>query len=267
MKKFDLKKVDPADTGKFREKGDAAKETDKLLDEMYRLLYLMFAEDKRSLLVILQGIDASGKDGVVRHIFAGANPQGVRVYSFKAPSGEELKHDYLWRCHRVMPERGTTAIFNRSYYEDVTTVRVHPEYLKERNIDGELDLDELFERRYRQINEFEKMLTENGTMVLKFFLHISRKEQKERLEERLSDRSKNWKFSAQDVKERKLWKEHRAAFEKMLHATSTKHSPWHVIPADHKWYRNYAVSKIIVEKLAARKMLFPALKERVRIPD
>lgn len=267
MKKFDLKKLDPADTGKFDEKNHAEKETKELLEEMYKQLYLMFAEDKRSLLVVLQGIDASGKDGVVRHIFSGSNPQGVRVYSFKKPSSEELKHDYLWRCHRVMPERGMAAIFNRSYYEDVSTVRVHPEFLKERNIDGKVDLDTLFDERYEQINNFEKMLTENGTMVLKFFLHISKDEQRQRLKERLTDRSKNWKFNLQDVKERKLWKEHQRAFEKMLNATNTKHAPWHVIPADKKWFRNYAVSKVIVEALAAQKMAFPVIKKKIRIPN
>lgn len=256
--KHKLKQIDPRHTGKFREKSDAAAETDSLLDEMYRLLYLMFAEDKRSLLVILQGIDASGKDGVIKHIFSGANPQGIRSYSFKEPSQEELRHDFLWRCHRLLPERGTMAIFNRSYYEDVTAVKVHPEYLKARPFEASIKPPKLFEQRYRQINEFERTLTESGTVVMKFFLHISKDEQKERLQERLEDPSKKWKFAASDVKDRKFWNEYQKAFQEMLDATNSKHCPWHVIPADRKWFRNYLVSKALVEELQSLKMKFPS---------
>jgi PPK2 family polyphosphate:nucleotide phosphotransferase len=256
-----LKSFDPADTGKFKDKGEVLGVTAEYLEEIYKKLYLMFAEDRRSLLVILQGIDASGKDGVVRHLFSGANPQGISAYSFKVPSEEELKHDFLWRCQRLAPERGTTAIFNRSYYEDVTTVKIHPDYLALRKPVVGKKAQKIFAERYRQINDYEKMLTENGTTVLKFFLHISKKEQKERLQERLEDPTKHWKFSASDTKERKLWDKYAEAFDSMLQETNTKHAPWAVIPADRKWYRNYLISKKIAETLSAFEMKFPDLKK------
>ncbi|MGE3262032.1 MAG: PPK2 family polyphosphate kinase [Bacteriovoracia bacterium] len=258
--KIKLRNMAPDDTGKFKAKEEAASETEALLEEMYRLMYLMFAEDRRSLLIILQGIDASGKDGTIRHIFSGANPQGIRVYSFKQPSEEELRHDFLWRCQRLAPERGSVAIFNRSYYEDVTTVKVHPEYLEARRLPLGVKPAKIFSQRFAQINDYEKMLSENGTTVLKFFLHISKEEQKERLEERLVSREKNWKFSVSDIKDREYWGEYRKAFEEMMAATSTKHSPWHIIPADKKWYRNYLVTKLIVNTLSAHAMSFPRAK-------
>ncbi|MGZ3694804.1 MAG: PPK2 family polyphosphate kinase [Bdellovibrionota bacterium] len=264
MASIKLKSIDPKNTGKFGDKADAVESTTAYLEEMYRLMYLMFAEDKRSLLIILHGIDAAGKDGAIQHIFSGANPQGIRVYSFKVPSEDELKHDFLWRCHHKAPERGTTAIFNRSYYEDVSTVKVHPEYLKLRKSCEGLDPELIFDQRYQQINNYEKMLTENGTSILKFFLHISKVEQKERLQERLKDSTRNWKFSLGDVKERKHWEKYQSAFQEMINETNTKHCPWHVIPADKKWYRNYLISKAIVEKLAEHKMKFPHLNTKAK---
>lgn len=257
-----LKSIDPRDTGKFKEKTDVVNATAEYLEELYKQLYLMFAEDRRSLLIILQGIDASGKDGVIQHIFSGANPQGIRAYSFKVPGEEELRHDFLWRCERVAPERGSVAIFNRSYYEDVTTVKVHPEYLALRKPIPGITPEKIFKQRYSQINNYEKMLTENGTTVLKFFLHISKKEQKERLEERLKDPTKHWKFSPGDMKERKLWDKYARAFDQMIKATNTKHAPWIVIPADKKWYRNYLITKKITETLTAFKMEFPRLAKK-----
>jgi PPK2 family polyphosphate:nucleotide phosphotransferase len=249
--------VDPAGTGKFTRE-ICHPLTEKLRERMYDLLHLMFAENRRSLLIVLHGIDASGKDGTVRNIFSGANPQGIRVYSFKKPSAEELAHDFLWRCHRLAPERGSTAIFNRSYYEDVSTVKVNPKLLEERNL-GKVNLRNLFRDRYRQINDFERMLVENETVVLKFFLHISKEEQKERFKERLRDASKHWKFSAGDLEVRKVWHLHQRAFAEMIAATDTKLAPWHIIPADKKWYRNYLVVEQIVAALEAKKMKFPAL--------
>lgn len=266
MAKLKLRDIDPATTGKFKDKEDATESIHELQKKMYDLLYLMFAHDRHSLLIILQGIDTSGKDGAVRHLFASANPQGLRVFSFKKPSVLELRHDFLWRCHRHVPECGLATIFNRSYYEEVTTVMVHPEYLQAQNIPDELlQRDDFFTRRYHRINDFEKMLAQRGTLVLKFFLHISKAEQKQRLQVRLRDSTKNWKFSADDVKERRYWDKYMDVFEKMIVHTGTKHAPWHVIPADNKWYRDYLISKITVEALSNLKMSFPKVQPGVKI--
>lgn len=262
MAKIKLSEIDPNDTGKFKNKKDVEADTEKYLEKLYQQLYLMFAHGRYSLLVILHGIDASGKDGTINHIFSGANPQAMKTFSFKRPSDEELRHDFLWRCHKHVPEVGYATIFNRSYYEEVTTVMVHPELLKEQHLpDNVLKDKNIFKKRYEQINDFEKMLCARGTQVIKFLLHISKDEQKQRLDERLDDRTKNWKFSEDDLKERKLWDDYMDAFEKMVNATNTQHSPWHVIPANHKWYRNHQVSKLIVERLADLKMSFPKSSE------
>ncbi len=258
MKKFQLNKLDSAAHSLCKDKEEAQQKTVELQRELYDLLYLMFAHNRYSLLIILQGIDSSGKDGAVRHLFSAANPQGIKVFSFKQPTAEESRHDFLWRCHQHTPESGLTAIFNRSYYEEVTTTMVHPELLEAQHLpESIIKSRDFFQRRYERINEFELLLSEKGTIVLKFFLHISKKEQKRRLQERLTNRSKNWKFSAADIKERAYWDAHRRAFEKMLGATHTKVAPWHVIPADNKWYRDYLLSKTIVDKLKALKMQFP----------
>jgi PPK2 family polyphosphate:nucleotide phosphotransferase len=231
---------------------------------MYDLLYLMFAHNRHSLLIILQGIDTSGKDGVVRHLFASANPQGIRVYSFKKPTEVEVRHDFLWRCHRQVPECGLTTIFNRSYYEEVSTVRVHPELLKAQRLPEELlRRRDFFDRRFDHINDFERMLSNHGTVVMKFFLHISKDEQRSRLRDRLRDGKKNWKFSTADVRERKFWKEYQTAFEQMINATDTKWAPWHVLPADNKWYRDYLVSKAVVKALRKLKMKFPKANQEI----
>jgi PPK2 family polyphosphate:nucleotide phosphotransferase len=256
-----LSKTDPGDTGKFKDKDEASKPTKALQDKLGDLLYLMFAESKRSLLIVLHGIDTAGKDGTVRHLFNGINPQGLRVHSFKRPSDEELRHDFLWRCHNVMPEAGYTAIFNRSYYEEVSTVMVHPEMLMREHLpDSALEDPHLFKRRYRQICDFERFLHENGVTIVKFLLHISKDEQKKRLAERLEDPRKNWKFDVQDLNERKHWDLYMKAFEKMLKHTDSPHARWHVIPADNKWYRNYLVSQILVRELMKAKMHFPKAK-------
>lgn len=220
----------------------------------------MFADKQYSLLIILQGIDTAGKDGVVRHIFSAANPQGLKVFSFKKPTPEELNHDFLWRCHLHTPESGLAVIFNRSYYEEVTTVKVHPELLKLQNLpDKSLRSKNLFQRRYSRINDFEKCLSQKGTIIIKFFLNISKQEQKLRINERLKNLSKNWKFSKEDVKERKYWDQYMQAFEKMIEETSTKNAPWVIVPSDHKWVRNYVITKTLVEKLSVLKMQFPKI--------
>jgi PPK2 family polyphosphate:nucleotide phosphotransferase len=260
-KKLNLKKMDLSHHPLILDKEGVVEATKKLQKQIYDLLYLMFAHNKYSLLIILHGIDAAGKDGTVRHLFDSANPQGMRVYSFKQPTEVESRHDFLWRCHMHTPESGLTSIFNRSYYEEVTTVKVHPELLESQNIPSEfLKSKSFFENRYEYINNFESMLTERGTVVLKFLLHISKDEQKKRIQERLKDRSKNWKFSESDLKARKRWDDYMQVFEEMVEKTSTKASPWLVVPADHKWYRNYLISKTIVERLQKLKMSFPKTK-------
>lgn len=265
MSKSTLSKMSPSHTGKFKSKEEALEATEKLQKKLYDLLYLMFADDRYSLLIVLHGIDTSGKDGVVRHMYDSSNPQGIRVYNFKQPSKDEQRHDFLWRCHQHTPECGLTSIFNRSYYEEVTTVRIHPEYLEQQRLPDVVKKDpDFFKKRYRQINDFERMLTEKGTVVLKFFLHISKEEQKERLQDRLKDSKRNWKFSEDDVKERKHWNQYQKAFDLMLEHTSTEHAPWNVIPADHKWYRNYLISEKIVETLSELKMKFPKAGRKPR---
>ena len=263
MKKIKLVEKSAKEHPLCKDKIDALAKTEILQKKLYDLLYLMFANNQQSLLIILQGIDTSGKDGTVRHIFAGANPQGLKVFSFKRPTIEEFRHDFLWRCHLHTPESGLATIFNRSYYEDVTTVMVHPEILKEQHIpDNKRNISLFFKERYDRINDFEKLLVQKGTVVVKFFLHISKKEQKMRINERLNDRSKNWKFSIEDIKERKYWNAYRLSFEKMLTATSTINSPWTVVPADNKWYRNYIVSKTLVNALSRLNMKFPKATEK-----
>ncbi len=260
MKKIKLGEIDPTFSGKL-DKEKTEKKTLEILEKMGSLLYEMYADSKNSLLIILQGIDTSGKDGVIKHIFSGTNPQGIEVHSFKEPSEEELQHDFLWRCHNKCPRSGEVAIFNRSYYEEVTTVMVHPKGLRAQHLPDDLiDRKDFFELRYRQINHFEKTMVENGTVIIKFLLHISKSEQKERLEARLKDPTKNWKFSKADIKERKFWNQYMSAFDKMLAATHTSYAPWHVIPADKKWYRNYLISKIIKDTLSDGDFRFPKMK-------
>ena len=258
MRKKTLGQIPPSSHPLCKSKEDGKELTEKLQKKLYDLLYLMFAHNKYSLLIILHGIDTSGKDGSVRHIFDSANPQGMRVFSFKKPTEKEFRHDFLWRCHEHTPESGLATIFNRSYYEEVTTTMVHPEHLDAQNIPIEwLKNPDFFNQRYERINDFEKLLVQKGTVIVKFFLHISKKEQKKRLTERLKDLSKNWKFSKDDLKERERWDDYMTAYDKMLEQTSTKHAPWTVVPADHKWYRNYIISKTLVDELEKIKMSFP----------
>ena len=211
------------------------------------------------MLVIFQAMDAAGKDGTIKHVMSGVNPQGCEVSSFKAPSDEELDHDFLWRCVKRLPERGRIGIFNRSYYEEVLVVRVHPELLERERLPIEAEPMEIFEDRYTDIRRFERYLTRNGVVVLKFFLHVSKKEQKKRLLERLDDPRKYWKFSGDDVKEREYWKDYMAAFETMVRRTSTKHAPWYVVPADNKWFTRAVVAAAIVDALGSLDLHYPEM--------
>jgi len=242
-----LKAWDSRDCGAYQgKKLKAERELDRLNHELEALQYRLFAEHRHKLLVVLQGVDTSGKDGVIRRVFGSVDPQGVRVASFKAPTQADLDHDYLWRVHHEVPGRGEIVLFNRSHYEDVLIVRVH-----------NLVPASVWKKRYAQINDFERMLAEEGTTILKLFLHISRGEQKKRLESRLKDPKKNWKFDVADLRERTHWSAYERAYEELLSRTSTPWAPWHIIPADIKWCRNVIVSSIIVETLKKLKMRFP----------
>lgn len=246
-----LDEWDPGDEKAFDgEKEDANRRLEELNGELEALQELLYAEHKHKLLVVLQATDTGGKDGTIRHVFEGVNPQGVRVASFKAPTAEELDHDYLWRVHRQAPGKGEIVIFNRSHYEDVLIVRVH-------SLVGQ----EVWGRRYTQINDFERMLSEEGTTILKFFLHIDKDEQKDRLQARLDEKEKRWKFNVADLKEREAWPAYQKAYEDVLSKTSTKWAPWYVIPANHKWYRNLVVASIIVSTLKAMDMKYPQPQE------
>jgi PPK2 family polyphosphate:nucleotide phosphotransferase len=220
----------------------------------------LYAEGTRSLLIILQGMDAGGKDGTIRHVMSGVNPQGCRVHGFRAPNTEELQHHFLWRPMRFLPEKGMIAIFNRSYYEEVIVVRVHPEYLKPQKLPPVKKLSQLWEQRFEEIRQFEKVVSNQGTRILKFFLHVSADEQKKRLLERLKTPEKRWKFNERDLEERKLWKDYEKAIEDVLPATSSKESPWYLIPADDKWYARAAVADIISANLNSMDVRYPVVE-------
>jgi PPK2 family polyphosphate:nucleotide phosphotransferase len=244
--KISLKDYDAVDTGSYASSEDAAQELEKLREDLGQLQNLLYAENRRALLIVLQGMDTSGKDGTIRHVMNGISPLGVQVKAFKEPNQEELAHDFLWRVHRSVPRTGYIGIFNRSHYEDVLVVRVH-----------NLVPKKVWKGRYDQINEFEKILVKNNIILLKFFLHISKAEQKKRLEERLQDPTRYWKFSLHDVEERHYWADYRKAYEAALSRCSTKWAPWHIVPANHKWYRNLFVARTIVEALRALDMKYP----------
>jgi PPK2 family polyphosphate:nucleotide phosphotransferase len=245
--KVNLGDFDPADTSAFDGGKELAHaEIAKLTKKLDALQELLYAEHRHKVLVVLQAMDTGGKDGTIRRVFEGVNPQGVRVAGFKTPTQNEMDHDYLWRIHQSMPGNGEMVIFNRSHYEDVLVVRVH-----------ELVPPEKWKKRYEQINSFEKMLFEEGTTILKFFLHISPDEQKQRLLDRLKDETKQWKFNPGDLKERQLWKKYMHAYEEVLTLTSTDYAPWFIVPADRKWYRDWVVATAIVEALKNLKMAYP----------
>lgn len=257
--RVNLAGYDPGYTAGYESKSKTKAQLKDNVKRLQKLQALQWAEGKHALLIILQAMDAGGKDGTIKHVMRGVNPQGCQVTSFKVPTPEELAHDYLWRIHRATPQRGYIGIFNRSHYEDVLVVRVH-----------NLVPKEVWQKRYEQINHFEKLLAESGTTILKFFLHISRAEQKERFEARLQDPAKNWKFSMGDVKERSYWDDYARAYEDALSRCSTPWAPWYVIPANHKWYRNLAVSEIIAETLEKLDMHYPpplSNADEIVIPD
>ena len=245
-RKVRLAKLDPSYTGKHASHREALKVIEQDVARMDRLQYLLYADGRRSLLIVLQALDAGGKDGVVRHLFSGMNPQGTSVACFKQPTRYEVAHDFLWRAHQHAPARGEVAIFNRSHYEDVLVVRVH-----------KLVPKPVWRRRYELINDFEKMLDRNGTRILKFYLHISPEEQLARFKQRLDDPARRWKISESDYSERKLWPQYVKAFEEAMQETSTRHAPWFVIPANHKWFRDLAISQIVASTMEGMGLKLP----------
>ncbi len=244
--KFKLADYDADDAAHFHDKREGIAHTKKLVERLSHLQDVLYAEHKRALLIVLQGMDAAGKDGTIRHVMTGVNPQGCSVVAFKQPSSHELDHDFLWRIHQSAPGRGTIGIFNRSQYEDVLIVRVHN--LVEKKV---------WEKRYDQINEFEKILAENGTVILKFFLHISKEEQKKRFDSRHEDPDKNWKVSPSDEAERRYWDDYQTAYQDAIGKCSTENAPWFVIPANKKWFRNLAISQIVVDTLEGMDLKYP----------
>jgi PPK2 family polyphosphate:nucleotide phosphotransferase len=263
-KDFRLKDFEPGSTGHFRSKEHAQELLDQGIVEMAELQDKLYAQDRWALLVILQAMDAAGKDGVIKHVMSGVNPQGCQVYSFKAPTSEELNHEYLWRTSRRMPERGHIGIFNRSYYEEVLVVRAHPDILKNERIPELLVGKDIWEKRFEDIHNFEKYLSRNGVVVRKFFLNLSKKEQKRRFLERLNTSDKNWKFSAADLHEREYWDDYMKAYEEMIAATSTRHAPWYVVPADNKWYTRLIVAAAIVDTMKELKLAYPKVDPEQR---
>lgn len=256
-KKFRLKDFDTADMGEVKDKDHGQKILDARAGLLSNLQEKLYAQDRWALLLVFQAMDAAGKDGVVKHVMSGVNPQGCDVHSFKTPSAEELNHDYLWRAHSRIPERGKIGIFNRSYYEEVLVVRVHPAILEVQKLPDALITKHIWEQRYGDINAFERYLTHNGVIVRKFFLHVSKKEQKKRFLERLEDSKKNWKFSMADVQERGFWKDYQEAYEEMIQNTATKHAPWYCVPADNKWYSHLIVGAAVISALAELNLSFP----------
>ena len=260
-KGFKLKDFDPSDTDGWDSKEHAAKELQAGVDRTAELQDMLYAQDKWALLLIFQAMDAAGKDGAIKHVMSGVNPQGCEVYSFKAPSEGELQHDFLWRTTRDMPERGHIGIFNRSYYEEVLIVRVHPDILKGEKTPPALVTKNIWEQRFEDIRFFERHMARSGTVIRKFFLHVSKKEQKKRFLARLDEPEKNWKFSAGDIHEREYWDEYQDAYEDMIRITATKHAPWYVVPADNKWFTRLAISCVVVDALESLKLAYPKVDD------
>lgn len=256
-KHFRLKDFDPADTGHWKSKEHAEQTLQEGIVRTAELQDKLYAQDRWALLLIFQAMDAAGKDGIIKHVMSGVNPQGCQVFSFKAPSDVELQHDFLWRTTRDLPERGHIGIFNRSYYEEVLVVRVHPEILKGQKLPDSLVGKNIWEERFEDIRCFEQHMARSGTVIRKFFLHVSKKEQKKRFLARLDEPEKNWKFSAADIKERACWDDYQKAYEEMIACTSTKNAPWYVVPADNKWFTRLVVSAVILETLESLKLCYP----------
>jgi PPK2 family polyphosphate:nucleotide phosphotransferase len=263
--RFRLEDWDPADTGGLALTKEEARDLlAKGAGELLALQDRLYAQDRWAVLLVFQGMDAAGKDGTIKHVMSGVNPQGVQVHSFKEPSAEELDHDFLWRAARRLPERGDIGIFNRSHYEEVLVVRVHEELLEAQKLPPRLFTKKIWEERYDDINAFELHLARNGTVIRKFFLNVSREEQKKRLLARLDDPDKNWKFSSADAGERRLWKEYGRAYEEMIAATSTKWAPWHAVPADNKWFTRVVVASVIVQALEGLDLSYPKIGKEKR---
>ena len=263
--RVNLQDYDTSYTGGFKEKKDAKVKLQNDIEKLSELQYKLYASNKYSLLLIFQALDAAGKDGTIKHVMSGVNPQGCEVTSFKEPSHEELEHDFLWRCYKRVPRKGEIGIFNRSYYEEVLVTRVHPELIIKQNLPGINDVkvidDNFWQSRFKQINRFEKHLSENGVVILKFFLHVSKKKQKERFLERIDDEKENWKFSMNDIHERIYWKDYQKAYEEAISNTSTGYAPWFIIPADHKWFMRTAVGDIVVSTLESLDLKMPELDD------
>jgi PPK2 family polyphosphate:nucleotide phosphotransferase len=264
--KFRLADFDPDDTrGLQSDDRPRAKEAlTRGVQALAEAQEMLYAQDRWAVLLIFQAMDAAGKDGVIKHVMSGVNPQGCQVYSFKAPSNEELDHDFLWRCATRLPERGRIGIFNRSYYEETLVVRVRPELLARQKLPPELVGPRIWSQRFKDIRRFERYLTRNGTLIRKFFLHVSKKEQKRRFLARLENPDKNWKFSAEDVAARTLWGDYMDAYEDMIRNTATDYAPWYVVPADHKWFTRLVVAAAIVEALRSLDLRFPAVSPAQR---
>jgi PPK2 family polyphosphate:nucleotide phosphotransferase len=261
---FRLKDFDPAETLGLKSKEHAQETLEHGIARLCDLQEKLFAQDRWAILVVLQAMDAAGKDSTIKHVMSGLNPQGCSVSSFKEPSSEELNHDFVWRAARAFPERGKIGIFNRSYYEEVLVVRVHPEILSRERLPADLVSGKIWQERFEDIRAFERYLRRNGIVVLKFFLNVSKKEQKRRFLERLDQPEKNWKFSASDVLERQHWDEYMSAYEEMIRNTSTKRAPWYVVPADHKWFTRVVVAEALVHALNKLDLSFPQVDEEKR---
>jgi PPK2 family polyphosphate:nucleotide phosphotransferase len=265
-KKFRLKDFDPADTGELKsaDKPRAKEALQNGVEAMAELQDVLYAQDRWSLLLIFQAMDAAGKDGTIKHVMSGVNPQGCQVSSFKGPTSEDLDHDYLWRCVKQLPERGRIGIFNRSYYEETLVVRVHPEFLAGQKLPAECVTKSIWEERFQDIRAFERYLLRNGTVVVKFFLHVSKEEQQKRFLERLDNPEKNWKFSLNDAKERGFWDDYMDAYEQTIRETATENSPWYVVPADNKWFTRVIVAAAVIDALASLNLQYPKVSAAKR---
>ncbi len=261
-KKIKLKHYGPGFTGNFKSKKAARKKLKQDIQKLAEYQDVLYAQNIYAVLLIFQALDAAGKDSAIKHVMSGVNPQGCEVFSFKVPSAEELDHDYLWRYTKVLPERGRIGIFNRSYYEEVLVVRVHPEILEKQQLSPDAKGKNLWKNRFEEINNFEKYLAQNGVIVVKFFLNVSKKEQKKRFLQRLTLTEKNWKFSATDARERSSWNDYMKAYEDVFNHTSTKWAPWYIIPANRKWFTRVAIADIIISRLESLKLSYPTVTQQ-----
>ena len=260
---FRLKDIDPDDTLDLtsEDKPQAKEALAMGTDVLAELQDMLYAQDSWAVLLIFQAMDAAGKDGAIKHVMSGVNPQGCQVFSFKAPTSEDLDHDYLWRCMKCLPERGRIGIFNRSYYEETLVVRVHREFLEKQKLPSDLITKDIWQERFQDIRSFERYLTRNGVAIRKFFLHVSNKEQKKRFLERIEEPEKNWKFSANDAKEREYWDDYMEAYEDMIRNTATKNAPWYVVPADNKWFTRVVVAAAVIDALADLDLQYPKVSD------